>query len=170
MRVHSPPAAKCGVLCLLLGAQDLTLISDPKASSEVLKTPYLKAFVRFYDIAGQRFERLIALVYEPHPKNPTRNSWRCVCDCGKTIYSESHALRHKRIKSCGCLRRETTIKRSTTHGQASKNKRSKAYLCWKNLRSRSLTTLGFVDWSQKVFASALQPLPISQLNEMQVSA
>jgi hypothetical protein len=109
----------------------------------------------FFDITGLRFERLVALTYGPHPKNPVRNAWRCRCDCGKTIYSESHALRHKRIKSCGCLRRELTIQRSTTHGQSGKNP-SKAYRFWKNLRNKRLTNVSFVEWQKALGSSEVE--------------
>jgi hypothetical protein len=131
----------------------------------------------FFDITGQRFERLVALTYGPLPKNPDRNAWRCKCDCGNEIYTESHALRHERVKSCGCLRRELTIRRSTIHGHHTKAHTTSEYYLWRHLRARGKTALDFKSFleslndiaTDRVFAPALQPLPISQFHEMQVS-
>jgi hypothetical protein len=128
--------------------------------------------VRFYDIAGIRFSRLVALSYGPHPKNSLRNAWKCKCECGKTIYSESHALRFQRIKSCGCLRREQTIKRSTKHGHRKKAHTTSEYYLWRNLKTRGETRLDFPSFLESLndIAPAQQPLPTSEFLEIQVSA
>jgi hypothetical protein len=41
-------------------------------------------------------------------------------------------------RSCGCLRDEQTIKRSTVHGMAHRERRDPAYKCWAGMRSRCL--------------------------------
>ncbi len=57
------------------------------------------------DITGQRFGRLLAV--RRLEKDKWGNTvWLCKCDCQKEIVTQLTALRSKRTKSCGCLRRE----------------------------------------------------------------
>lgn len=42
--------------------------------------------------------------------------WKCICDCGNEVYVRTYSL-GKDVKSCGCLRNEKLIQRSTTHGK-----------------------------------------------------
>ncbi|GEM_PF-425710 len=57
------------------------------------------------DITGQRFGRLTAI-------NPTTKRdngyviWKCICNCGKETYVNSHNLIRKNTLSCGCLNSE----------------------------------------------------------------
>lgn len=73
----------------------------------------------FKDLTGLRVERL--LVLGMHPRKKGENiKWLCVCDCGVEKLIDSGSLKSGRVKSCGCLSRENTISRNTTHGQAGK--------------------------------------------------
>jgi hypothetical protein len=66
---------------------------------------------------GRRFYRLTVVAYS-HKRN-AHHHWLCACDCGNlTTISVTHIGRKgpKAQKSCGCLLRESTIRRSTTHG------------------------------------------------------
>lgn len=73
----------------------------------------------FKDITGQKFGRLTALYRLYNTKCKTK--WLCVCDCGnlKEVYITELIRGH--TKSCGCLKRDTTISRNkrlrTTHGK-----------------------------------------------------
>lgn len=64
---------------------------------------------RKYDLANQRFGRLVA-------KSPTDKKvhnciiWLCQCDCGKIAYVRSDHLVQKITRSCGCLHDETALK------------------------------------------------------------
>lgn len=51
------------------------------------------------DLVGSRFGRLV--VAEAVPAKP-RRSWRCHCDCGKEIVTDTGHLRSGNTKSCGC--------------------------------------------------------------------
>jgi hypothetical protein len=44
--------------------------------------------------------------------------WVCKCDCGNTCVASGDRLRRGITKSCGCLSRELTRKRLTTHNQS----------------------------------------------------
>lgn len=67
------------------------------------------------DLEGQRFGRL--LVLRLARKKP-RVRWLCQCDCGGMIETQGGSLKVGWTRSCGCLRRETTIARSRTHGRS----------------------------------------------------
>lgn len=82
---------------------------------------------------GDKFGRLVIV-----GKSIKANHYICACDCGciKTIYQSS--LKSGASKSCGCLSRESTGKRTKTHGD-SKTKLYKVYLSMKDrcLNSKS---------------------------------
>jgi hypothetical protein len=66
------------------------------------------------DLMGMKFERLIVLSRATNtPKNVR---WNVRCDCGteKVVYGRN--LRRGATRSCGCLSREVTAARKTTHG------------------------------------------------------
>lgn len=67
------------------------------------------------DLTGTTFGRLT--VAWPVGLAGTRQLWwLCFCKCGSFTNAPANSLRGSRIKSCGCLRRETTRKQFTTHG------------------------------------------------------
>lgn len=66
-----------------------------------------------YDIAGQRFGRLVAVRYQPDKKK-----WECLCDCGNTTSVDGTLLRTGNTKSCGCFNRDLGVARFTTHGKS----------------------------------------------------
>lgn len=68
---------------------------------------------RFKDMSGRTFGRLT--VIECVGTRDNRAMWKCLCSCGRIAVVSGKCLRRD-TKSCGCLMRETTIKRSTTHG------------------------------------------------------
>lgn len=65
---------------------------------------------------GRRFGRLKVLSLA-RERNGNRY-WLCLCDCGKQKEVFAGSLRSGRSKSCGCLSKELTVKRSTTHGRS----------------------------------------------------
>lgn len=71
-------------------------------------------------MTGQRFGRLTVASFIGRAYGASR--WFCRCDCGSETTVAAGHLRNGKIKSCGCLRRETsalhlrTLK--TTHGKS----------------------------------------------------
>lgn len=67
------------------------------------------------NLTGQKFNRLTAIepvgVYRGVRKNGKPYSggvyWRCICDCGKESTVLASALSTGKIRSCGCLAKET---------------------------------------------------------------
>ncbi len=84
---------------------------------------------------GQRFGR--GVVTDPEIRVTYQSGTSCRgarlrCDCG-TVYeaSISHLI-NERVSSCGCLKREATVARNTTHGMTS----HPLYHTWKNMMAR----------------------------------
>ncbi|WP_047999441.1 AP2/ERF family transcription factor [Lactiplantibacillus herbarum] len=57
------------------------------------------------DLTGQTFNRLTVIERGGTSKNGNA-LWRCQCSCGNQTVVDSYALRHGKIRSCGCLSRE----------------------------------------------------------------
>lgn len=62
--------------------------------------------------------------------------WRCICDCGNETRSLSSDLKRGKALSCGCLRKERSIEKSTTHGDGHHNNRNRLYQIWADAKSR----------------------------------
>lgn len=62
--------------------------------------------------------------------------WRCRCKCGTEKIIIGVVLRDGRSKSCGCLKREGLVKRSTTHGHANAGKITPTYQTWSGMLRR----------------------------------
>lgn len=86
----------------------------------------------FIDITGQRFERLVAVEY-----NPDSRKWRFRCDCGNEIVSARNDVTGGKAKSCGCYSREMMLARSYKHGQAKRKGFSGAYSSWADMLKRT---------------------------------
>lgn len=73
--------------------------------------------MKFIDLTGQRFERLI--VIRLITKIPKPRYW-VKCDCGNEKEACGQNLRSGNIRSCGCLAIDVTRQRSLTHGESNK--------------------------------------------------
>lgn len=85
------------------------------------------------DLAGQRFGRLLVLSYGFTLKGDA--CWRCRCECGTGKIIRGSVLQRGTTKSCGCLKREGIIARSTTHGMAGRQTRTPTYSTWRRMIS-----------------------------------
>lgn len=65
---------------------------------------------RLKDLTGMRFGRLT--VIERDNNKGTKTMWKCRCDCGNVVTKCGSDLKIGDVRSCGCLRSETTSKRS----------------------------------------------------------
>lgn len=59
---------------------------------------------------GDRFNRLTAVSYD-HTGKHSRRHFRFRCDCGREIVVSAEAVISGNTKSCGCIRRDSCIKR-----------------------------------------------------------
>lgn len=79
---------------------------------------------------GQTFGRLF--IVERCGTKHGYPEWLCLCSCGNTKRANSNVLINKITRSCGCLRIESTISRSRTHGMSG----SPEFNIWTMLRGR----------------------------------
>lgn len=78
------------------------------------------------DISGQKFGRLTAISMMNVPY------WLCKCDCGNVAIVNIGKLKSGHTKSCGCLHRDTLIKRNFTHGMSE----TRFFKIWQNMKRR----------------------------------
>lgn len=81
---------------------------------------------RILDLTGRVFGRLTVLRRNGKDKQD-QPLWVCSCECGKQISIRGNLLRWAHTQSCGCLHRESLIRRNTTHGLASRGARTPEY-------------------------------------------
>ena len=62
------------------------------------------------NLVGQRFGRLTVVAFSHVEKQSTY--WLCQCDCGGTKVVHVRELNGGHTQSCGCLRRETVVKKN----------------------------------------------------------
>lgn len=85
-------------------------------------------------MVGLRFGRLVVEVEAP--RTARQVWWVCHCDCGAVKSVSGTMLRNGHTRSCGCLSRDTTRGRSTTHGYAPRGRRQPEYRAWQALIQR----------------------------------
>lgn len=91
------------------------------------------------DHTGKKYHRLTAIKRGPNKGTATR--WFCRCDCGTELLVHAGAMVKGHTKSCGCQRVDSTIKRCTTHGCATRDKSSRPpeYQVWSEAKRRCYT-------------------------------
>ena len=82
------------------------------------------------DLTGQTFGRLTVMAYIGS------SLWRCECTCGNEALALGSQLRSGRHKSCGCLKRERIIARSSKHGHKTRGGTTATYQSWSNMVRR----------------------------------
>jgi len=85
-------------------------------------------------LIGQRFGKLKVIADAPRYfyKGGNQAVSECLCDCGNTRRIKSNSLKRGETKSCGCLIREATIRRNTTHGRS----HTRLYRVWRGMIER----------------------------------
>lgn len=87
--------------------------------------------MKFQDLNGNRYGRLV--VTHVHKLINKVYHFYCLCDCGKDALVSRGALQQGLTQSCGCLRNEKSVERSTTHGMS----KTKVYKVWSELVNRA---------------------------------
>lgn len=87
--------------------------------------------MRFQDLAGQRFGKLVVL--NRAPNRGRRTIWNCQCDCGKRAQVGAEKMKAGTV-SCGCY--ITEVIRRHGHTYSENKKPSRTYKAWVNMRSR----------------------------------
>lgn len=86
---------------------------------------------KLIDLTGQRFGRL-TVIERAHNTKDGRPKWNCLCDCGNLTVVRGKELRSGGTSSCGCLRVEKTVERSTIHGK----RHTRLYRIWQGMVAR----------------------------------
>lgn len=89
---------------------------------------------KMIDMTGEVVGRLTVIKRAENSKSG-KVRWLCICECGNSKIVHSHALRSGHTKSCGCLKKESIIKRSTTHGLTVNGKPTE-YSIWQGMKNR----------------------------------
>jgi hypothetical protein len=76
-----------------------------------------KYYVPMGEMVGSRFGRLLVVKNLGKKPNHTHTFLECICSCGETHVASRSNLLKGDCNSCGCLQKEITAARSTTHGQ-----------------------------------------------------
>lgn len=86
---------------------------------------------RFEDLTGQKFGRLTVAEYKGSD-NGHGAVWECDCSCGAAKIVRARHLKSGAVQSCGCLNKEKTSERASTHGMTN----TRLYHIWKQMRHR----------------------------------
>lgn len=93
---------------------------------------------------GDKFGRLTVLQKSDLKRNAVY--WDCRCECGRTNHVDQWRLTAGWTTSCGCWRDEKNAIRHLKHGRSgNKGKRTRAYSCWSNMKTRCLSPAS-QDW------------------------
>lgn len=82
------------------------------------------------ELAGKRFGKIKVVSRKGIEKGSV--IWNCVCDCGKEIEISTGRLNFGNVNSCGCVKRQRTIERNTTHGKSN----TRLYEIWVGMKKR----------------------------------
>ena len=93
------------------------------------------------DLKGIKFNMLTPVKISKVIKtgNRKRYYWLCECECGKLTEVRPDALSFNSVKSCGCLKYETSYKNLSSEYQFKskyKIKDKRLYNCWRNMIKR----------------------------------
>ena len=91
----------------------------------------MKTMSKPLNLTGQRFGRLVVIERSANSKSG-KAKWRCKCDCGNETIVFSTSLVRGLTHSCGCLNREVTLERFSTHRQSE----SRLYETWSGMKKR----------------------------------
>lgn len=87
---------------------------------------------------GKRFGKLVAIAY--HGRINKESHWLFKCDCGKDHITNIKIVLRGNGKSCGCIKREVTIARSTVHGHKRRGLESLTHSSWTRMIQRCTNT------------------------------
>lgn len=89
---------------------------------------------KYQNLVGKMFGRLTVL--DDSLRVTTHRLAKCLCSCGNETTQPLHAIVDGRVVSCGCLRNQQTLERSTKHGHAERQNISPEYRCWASMKAR----------------------------------
>lgn len=82
---------------------------------------------KYKDLNGVKFGRWTALEFRGKGVGRRQCGWLCRCECGKEKIVDTGLLKDGISRSCGCLKRDTDLKRRLAPGRANRNARWNSY-------------------------------------------
>jgi len=82
------------------------------------------------DLTGQKFGRWTVVSFDS--RSGRAKYWNCVCECGNAGAVFGSDLKRGGSLSCGCLKKEMSAQRLTSHGKS----RTPIYRSWIQMRQR----------------------------------
>lgn len=85
------------------------------------------------DLIGLKFGRLTVIAKGEKAKSG-KNRWICKCDCGKTKAKHvlGHDLKSGRVRSCGCIYKDSNKGRNKIHGESN----TRLHRIWCSMKQR----------------------------------
>lgn len=80
-------------------------------------------------MTGLRYGRLVGIGFS-HRDRSGHAHWLFLCDCGGEVVSGGSSVRAGNALSCGCLHREISAARLTTHGRRAAKRYDPTYRAW----------------------------------------
>lgn len=104
-------------------------------------------YTKHKDLGGKKFNMLTVIKLHQKIKYKSGGTaiiWKCLCDCGNITYKDSTHLVGGTIKSCGCLRTETTRKKCM--GLFGND-----HPAWTGNNVDKRTSVAYAEWRNSVF-------------------
>ena len=86
------------------------------------------------DLSGKKFGRLSVITQSG--SQCRRAMWVCLCECGKQLVVSGKELRNGHTRSCGCLQRDSVIKKNFKHGFSERDNCHRLYRIWADMKKR----------------------------------
>lgn len=96
----------------IISVYKTNLVSGNSTSCGCLQRERISGY-RLIDLVGKTFGRLTVIKRADSPKGSKCPRWVCRCSCGNIVEVMGTELRGGGTQSCGCLKREMCISRST---------------------------------------------------------
>ena len=92
----------------------------------------------FKNLTDKKFVRLIAKLPMKKRLKSGRSViyWKCICECGNTVITQSQQLLSGHTQSCGCLQKERAAEANTKHGYSPRGKKDPTYSSYLNMKTR----------------------------------
>ena len=92
----------------------------------------MKEYHYYDDLIGKKIGRLTVLENTYKRNKDNRVLYKCQCECGNIVEVAGKYLKSGNTKSCGCLQRESVIKKNYKHGLAN----TRICSIWRDIRRR----------------------------------
>lgn len=123
------------------GLNHKTLQQRIKNNGGVLAPMLLEQPKEVSSLVGEKYGRLTINEYS-HTDDNGDTCWHAICECGNAKVVKRTNLKMGHTKSCGCLAKELSSARESTHGHSKGGKVSPTYKSWEGMKYRCKFGIG----------------------------